>query len=301
MVHLQVQLFVELFGFVPFGGPETATAVATTEPQSVPPPVGVGDGQTVSVTVSGVSGRAGDELAGVLYSGGELTDLDGDAVGGFWTVVEGDDFTATEVVHEPGVEGVGRFPYISEQALTVEPGSYTLVLWVDDGLGPVSRWVPVNTDGMGLFGCHVVFEVGDDAHTAVAVEAGLHHNGWNVDCTTGVAIPGTDAAAAVAPPMDDGEMWWPERELSMPPVVGEDDGQTVSVTVSDVSGYADNELAGVLYAGGDLTDLDRDALGGFWVVVGSNDFTATEVLREPGLDRGASTRLGPAGTGAEHR
>ncbi len=149
----------------------TATALAT------------GDGQTVSVSVSGVSGHAGDDLAGVLYEGGVSADLDGDAVGGFWLVVEGDDFTATEVVREPGAVGVGRFPFVSDEALTVEPGMYTLVLWVDDALGSVRRWVPINTDGMGLFGCQVVFEVGDDAQTDVAVAANLEPDGWNAACT----------------------------------------------------------------------------------------------------------------------
>ena len=277
----------------PLGGDELVTAPTTSatapQPASAPmsPVVGVGDGQTVSVTVSGVSGRAGDEMAGVLYEGDELTDLDADALGGFWTVVEGDDFTATEFVLEPGTVGVGRFPFVSDEALTVEPGMYTLVLWVDEGLGPVSRWVPINTytdgdvliEGTDLFGCQVVFEVGDDAQTDVAVEAGLHHNGWNVDCATGVAIPGTDAAAAVAP--DD--MWMPELEMSMPPVVGVGDGQTVRVTVSRVSGHGGDELAGVLYGGGELTDLDADAVGGFWSVVSGDDFTATEVVREPGV------------------
>jgi len=151
---------------------------------SMPPVVGVGDGQTVSVTVSGVSGHGGDELAGVLYAGGELTDLDLDAVGGFWSVVSGDDFTTTEVVREPGVVGVGRFPFVSDQALTVAPGFYTLVVWVDTGLGGMSRWVPINTDGMGLFGCQVVFEVGDDAQADVVVSANLEPDGWNVDCAT---------------------------------------------------------------------------------------------------------------------
>jgi len=193
------------FGLLNRGGdPLDVVAPATTSAATASV---AGDGQTVNVTVSGVSGRAGDEFAGVLYEGGELTDLDGDAVGGFWTVVESDDFTTTEVVREPGEVGVGRFPFVSDEALTVEPGTYTLVLWVDEGLNPVNRWVPINTytdgdvliEGTDLFGCHTVFEVGDDAQTDVAVEAGLHHNGWNVDCATGVAIPGTDAAAAVAP------------------------------------------------------------------------------------------------------
>ena len=246
----------------------------------MPPVVGESDGQTVNVTVLGVTGHDGDELAGVVYAGGELTDLDRDALGGFWSVVEGNDATTTEVAREPGVFGEGRFPFITDQALIVTPGTYTLVMWVDDGLGPVSRWVPLNSDGMGLYGCQIVFEVGAAGQTEVTVTANFVPDGWNTSCTTGIAIPGTDAAAAVAP---DDDMWWPELEMSMPPVVGEGDGQTVSVTVSDVSGYADNELAGVLYAGGELPDLDRDALGGFWSVVEGDNFTTTEVVREPGV------------------
>jgi hypothetical protein len=96
---------------------------------------------------------------------------------------------------------------VTDVAAKVEPGTYTLVLWVDEALGPVSRWVPINTyvpgqpltEGMDLFGCHLVFEVGDDPLNDVVVPANLHHNGWNVDCVTGVAIPGTDAASAVNP------------------------------------------------------------------------------------------------------
>jgi hypothetical protein len=103
------------------------------------------------------------------------------------------------VVREPGDAGFGRFPFVSDAALTVEPGLYTLVVWVDFGLGPVSRWVPLNSDGSGLFGCQTVFKVAGDAQTDVAVAANLEPDGWNVDCATGVAIPGTDAAAA--PPM----------------------------------------------------------------------------------------------------
>jgi hypothetical protein len=248
----------------------------------MPPVAGVGDSQTVSVTVSGVTGHDGDELAGVLYAGAELTDLDSDALGGFWVVVDGDDATTTEVVREPGALGDGRFPFVADQALNVAPGMYTLVMWVDDGLGPVSRWVPLNSDGAGLYGCQTVFEVGDAAQTDVTVTANLVPDGWNTNCATGVAISGTDAAAAVAPPMDAGEMGWPELEMEMPPVAGVGDGQTVSVTVSDVSGYAGHELAGVLYASNGLTDLDTDARGGFWVVVDGDDFTTTEVVRKPG-------------------
>jgi hypothetical protein len=188
-----------LFGWMGTSGSETASATTVAEPEPVPPGVGVGDSQTVNVTVSDVSGYANYELAGVLYPGGDLTDLDRDALGGFWSVVEGDPFTTTEVVREPGAVGEGRFPFVSDQALTVVPGTYTLVVWVDTGLGGVSRWVPVNSDGMGLYGCQAVFEVADDAQTDVVITANLVPNGWNTDCTTGVAIPGTDADAAVAP------------------------------------------------------------------------------------------------------
>ncbi len=160
--------------------PEWAPELET----SMPAASGVGDGQVVAVTVSGVSGHVGDDLAVVVYEGGELIDLERDAIGGFWSVISGDDVTVTEVVRKPGPSGVGRFPFVSDEALTVEPGVYTLVVWVDDALNPVSRWVPVNTDGRGLFGCQQVFEVGADAQTDVVVSADLQPDGWNTSCTS---------------------------------------------------------------------------------------------------------------------
>lgn len=163
-------------------GPANQPAAAGA--MSMPPVSGVGDGQTVEVTVSGVSGHAGDDLAVVLYEGGQVTDLDRDALGGFWSVILGDEFTTTEVVRESGDLGVGRFPFVSDTPLTVTPGRYTLVVWVDDALNPASRQVPINTDGRGLFGCQAVFDVGDDVETDVVVTANLQPDGWNVDCTT---------------------------------------------------------------------------------------------------------------------
>ena len=163
-------------------GPANQPAAAGAT--AMPAVSGGEDGQTVSVTVSGVSGRAGDDLAVVLYEGGALTDLDRAPLGGFWSVISGDEFTTTEVVREPGDLGVGRFPFVSDQALTVAPGRYTLVVWVDDSLNPVSGRVPLNTDGRGLFGCQAGFEVDDDAQTDVVVTANLHPDGWNTNCTT---------------------------------------------------------------------------------------------------------------------
>lgn len=154
-------------------GTEVAPSVTSTAPAV--------SNQTVGVTVSGVSGHGGHELAGVLYAG-ELSDLDREALGGFWAVIESDDYTTTVVVRRPGVPGVGPFPFVSAEALTVELGTYTLVIWVDVGLGAASRWVPINTDGQGLFGCQAVFEVGSDNQTDVVVAANLEPDGWNIDC-----------------------------------------------------------------------------------------------------------------------
>lgn len=232
----------------------TVPGVAQTETglsaQGMPPASGVGDGRTVRVTVSDVSGHAGDDLAGVLYEG-EVTDLDSDALGGFWAVISDDDFTGTEVVRGPAGWGMGRFPYVSDEALIVEPGTYTLVLWVDDALNPVSRWVPVNTDGMGLFGCHTVFEVGDDTPTDLAVPAHLQPDGWNIDCTTGAAIPGTVSADPVTP-------------AEMPETTSFDDWMR---TIGDVAVAPDGTVYGSAPLGiasldgnGAWTVLDIDAL-----------------------------------------
>ncbi len=205
---------VQSTGYLGVCEPTTAATEAPPEfdqwyqlPAAMDPVSGIDEGPSLSVTVSGVSGRMGDEFAAVLYEGGDLSDLDREALGGFWAVISSDDQSLTEVVRSPGEFGVGRFPYVSDTALTVDPGTYTLVLWVDEVLTPVSRWVPINsylpgdplTEGMDLFGCHLVVDVGDDALTDVVVPANLHHNGWNVDCVTEAAIPGTDAAAAVRP------------------------------------------------------------------------------------------------------
>ncbi|MEA3511656.1 MAG: hypothetical protein U9R51_09495 [Actinomycetota bacterium] len=164
-------------------------AVAMDQPTSSPT-----TGQTVSVTVEGLVGLAGHELAGVLYEGEDLSlsvspgtqtaESRREAVGGFQAIIAGDDFTTTQLVHQPDDGQMGPFPYVTDDVLTVEPGVYTLVLWEDFGLGPVNRWVPVNTDGHGLNGCQHVFEVGGDAQTDVVVEGDLSPNGWDVACTT---------------------------------------------------------------------------------------------------------------------
>lgn len=172
--------------------------------------------QTVSVDVLGVSGYDGNDLAGVLYEGDGLTDLDQDAIGGFWSVIATDSYTTTEVLREPGTIEEGRFPYVSSEALELKPGTYTLVLWVDTSLGGSDRWVPINTDGMGLFGCHFVFEVSNDPETNITISPTFHPNGWNTHCTTGAVTPGTDANAAVNPnPEGTFDPWATETVVSL--------------------------------------------------------------------------------------
>ena len=157
--------------------------------------------EPLGVEVVGVSGFEGYQLAGVLYEGDELNNLDRDAIGGFWTIVTTDDYTTTEIVREPNTDISGPFPHVTTEALTIEPGTYTLILWVDTSIGGATRWVPINTDGMGLYGCHHTFELTQDTATTTITPT-LHPNGWNTNCTTGVTIPNTDPNAAVNPNPD---------------------------------------------------------------------------------------------------
>lgn len=157
----------------------TAPTITPTAPAS-----GTGGGQTASITVSGLTGHPGQHLAGVLYGGDNLTDLDRDALGGFWTIIPDNDAPTTEVIREPANEADGLFPFVSNTALTLDPGMYTLVIWVDFGLSPVTRWVPINTDGMGLFGCQTIVEIGNDTQTDITITPHLQPDGWNTNCTT---------------------------------------------------------------------------------------------------------------------
>ena len=257
---------------------ELAGAPILQTPTTAAPVVGAVAGQSVSVTVSGVTDHHGHELAGVLYAGSELLDLDADALGGFWAVIDGDEFTATEVVRTPAADPIGRFPFVTDTALTVEPGTYTLVVWVDHGLGGFERWVPVNTDSRGLYGCHYTFDTGTDTPTAITIPANLHPDGWNVDCLTGEATPNTNAAAAVAAPADP----WEDLPTAMDPVTGLGAGRSLRVTVSGVTGRVGDHFAAVLYGGADLSNLSGEALGGFWAVISSNDQSLTQVVRAPG-------------------
>jgi len=145
------------------------------EEQDVVPP------GAVAVAVQGVVGRSDWDLAGVLYKGIGISDPDNRAIGGFAADIDKDPFSYTLYVHEPDASDDafdGPFPYVAEAALAVEPGTYTLVLWLGSRLGPYSRWVP--GDIFGLVGCETILEVKEGPGTTVIVTGGF----GNVDAGT---------------------------------------------------------------------------------------------------------------------
>jgi len=121
---------------------------------------------TVTVSISGFGEAAGSYLAGVLNQG-EPALLN--AVGGFGVEVDSDSFATSQVVREPQPRpdyDNTLFPYVSEEPLVVESGSYYLQLWfAASEMGPYSRWVPGLTEG--LRGCQMQFSI--DAGSAVHV------------------------------------------------------------------------------------------------------------------------------------
>ena len=175
---------------MPTGSSTTATsAPATTTIPETGVPVG-----SIEVTVEGIEGRSGGQLAGVLFEGEGTLDPDERAIGGFAVMVDSDPFTATElvrtlVVRTPRARGSGPekglFPDVTEEILVAEPGTYTVMLWLDDiTIGYYSRWVPAM--GHNLEGCEVVFEVEEGQGAALTVTGGFADvsNWWGKRCTT---------------------------------------------------------------------------------------------------------------------
>lgn len=130
----------------------------------------------VTITIGGLEGATDHYLAGVLYSGGGPVDPDERVVGGVATVVTSDPFTADLELKVGNDEfpdaqddcAAGKtsvpsncilFPYLTDEPQMVDPGTYTLQLWLSPTtIGPYSRWVP--GDQAGLIGCVTTFEVG---------------------------------------------------------------------------------------------------------------------------------------------
>lgn len=172
-------------------------------------PSGQGDGvldsanrSSVEVTVVGIRGYRGGDLAGVVHEAS-----DGTVVGGFSASVGSDDFTTTKVVRNPGGADDAwgaTWPSLTEEAALLTPGEYVVMLWLDTGLGGYTPWLPLNTDGRGLAGCVHRFEVTDDDTTEVVVSGDVSATGYVGVCGTAAVGNGDeetsadDAAADVA-------------------------------------------------------------------------------------------------------
>jgi hypothetical protein len=162
-------------------------------------------GSTVTVTVVGVRGYRGGDLAGVV-----ATASDGTVVGGFSANVDDDEFTTTRLVRTPGDSGApaGSWPDLGDDPAILTPGDYVVMLWLDTGLGGYTRWLPLNTDGQGLAGCVHRFQVTDDT-TEVVISGDVRSTGYLGVCGSALDTrDGTDvsndvlAAALSCLPMD---------------------------------------------------------------------------------------------------
>jgi hypothetical protein len=124
---------------------------------------------TVQVTVRGLEGALGGQVAGGLIPGWTDDLLYPTTVGGFVVDVDADPFTTTQPIREPGDEDEGAFPDVGNDPLAVEPGVYTLSIWwrPDAPLLPYNRWVPAGQDGLG--GCEAMIEVPEGGGVAVTI------------------------------------------------------------------------------------------------------------------------------------
>ena len=169
--------------------PVPTTAATAPDPTQATMPTG----GSIEVTVEGIEGRSGGQLAGVLFDGEGTLYPDSRAIGGFAVRVDSDPFTATELVRTPVQRPDERtrggltserplFPDVTEEVLVVEPGTYTVMLWLDDiTIGFYSRWVPAM--GRNLDGCEVVFQVEEGQAAALTVTGGFGDS-WGKRCTT---------------------------------------------------------------------------------------------------------------------
>jgi hypothetical protein len=166
------------------------TAAATTPPVAVP----------LTVAIEGLAGAQGQYLAGIVSEGPTMAKSDGDVVGGFSAVVDGDPYSADLTVRaflpvfdESSAETFAlctrnaapssdclRFPFVGE-VVSVAPGTYTLSLWIDKTpMAPYARWLPASS--VWLRGCTLTFDTTGQAAPTVTV-TGMR--GTNLPCLTG--------------------------------------------------------------------------------------------------------------------
>ena len=173
------------------GSPDESQT-AETEPTAVATTIDrpIAAASVVDVTVVGVVGYAGGDLAGIV-----ARETDGLVVGGFATRIEGDPFATTQRVLRPADpdESAASWPHLSDEAADIPPGGYVLSLWSDTGLSGLTRWVPLNSDGTGLAGCVERFTVGEDEMTEIVVGGDARSSGASGRCVPTI-VPADPAA-----------------------------------------------------------------------------------------------------------
>lgn len=106
---------------------------------------------TITVEVEGLTGAEGNDIAGVLFRGPGTNNPDENGMGGFNVEVDSDPFSTSQVMRQPDPDAFepeaideARFPHVTDEAIDVEPGTYTVLLVLAPSpIGPgYSRWVP---------------------------------------------------------------------------------------------------------------------------------------------------------------
>ena len=129
---------------------------------------------TVTVTVTNVVDAIGYDLAGVL-SEGDQPDLR-TVVGGFGADVDADPFSTTQAVRAPqpgewpeDFDIDADWPYVTDEPVMLEPGTYTLQLWL--GEPPLCCYTDPFLPGgsPSLSGCTTVFTVKEDEQVNITV------------------------------------------------------------------------------------------------------------------------------------
>jgi len=147
--------------------PATTAVTLALAPVIAVPPTAAPEG-TVTVTVSGLEDAAGKQLVGFLFEG-PATMSYREGIGVFGIDIDTDAFSTSQVMRRPDEYFGKPFPYVSDDILTVQPGTYTIHLWLAPALSPYNRWVPADTED--LTGCIVGFDVEEGHGATVMVDS----------------------------------------------------------------------------------------------------------------------------------
>jgi hypothetical protein len=172
---------------------EDETTTTSTEDQATST-TSLSATSTVTVTVTNVEDAVGYDLGGVLYKG-DGTGPNENVVGGFGATVDADPFSTPQVVREPqpdlaidSVRPESAWPYVTDEPLMLEPGTYRLQLWYGEPplCGYNAPWLPGDTSS-SLTGCGTVLTLQEDEHVNITV-SGIpprSTQGPQIECSTG--------------------------------------------------------------------------------------------------------------------